>query len=87
MTYSTTVFVEAAPDAVFDCLVIPEMMVRWMGDRALFQAVEGGRFEVDINGVLTMRRAGRDMCALAPAIALYSLRRNPYVAPAPLRRV
>ena len=52
MTYSTTVFVEAAPDAVFDCLVIPEMMVRWMGDRALLQAVEGGRFEVDINGVL-----------------------------------
>src|SRR5262245_1405694 len=52
MTYSASVFVEAAPDAVFDCLVVPEMMVRWMGDRALLQAVEGGRFEVDINGVL-----------------------------------
>jgi uncharacterized protein YndB with AHSA1/START domain len=52
MAYSTSLFVEAAPDAVFDCLVVPEMMVRWMGDRALLQAVEGGRFEVDINGVL-----------------------------------
>jgi uncharacterized protein YndB with AHSA1/START domain len=44
--------VEAEPDDVFDCLVVPEMMVRWMGDRALLHAVEGGRFEVDINGVL-----------------------------------
>ena len=52
MSYSTSIFVDAAPDAVFDCLVIPEMMVRWMGERALLQAVAGGRFEVDINGVL-----------------------------------
>jgi uncharacterized protein YndB with AHSA1/START domain len=52
LSYSTSIFVEAAPDEVFDCLVIPEMMVRWMGERALLHAVEGGRFEVDINGVL-----------------------------------
>ena len=52
MSYSTSIFVDAAPEAVFDCLVIPEMMVRWMGERALLQAVAGGRFEVDINGVL-----------------------------------
>ena len=52
MPYSTSVFVEAAPDDVFDCLVVPELMVRWMGDRALLHAVEGGRFELDINGVL-----------------------------------
>ena len=51
MAYSTSVFVEATPDDVFDCLVVPEQMVRWMGDRALLLAVEGGRFEVDINGV------------------------------------
>jgi len=52
VSYSTSVFVEASPDHVFDCLVVPEMMVRWMGDRALLHAVAGGRFEVDINGVL-----------------------------------
>ena len=52
MAYSTSVFVEAAPDDLFDCLVVPELMVRWMGDRALLHAVTGGRFEVDINGVL-----------------------------------
>ncbi len=52
MSYSTSLFVEAAPEQVFDCLVLPELMVRWMGERALLQAVAGGRFEVDINGVL-----------------------------------
>jgi uncharacterized protein YndB with AHSA1/START domain len=52
LSYSTSIFVEAEPDAVFDCLVVPEMIVRWMGDRALLHAVMGGRFEVDINGVL-----------------------------------
>ena len=52
MSYSSSIFVDAAPEAVFDCLVVPEMMVRWMGERALLQAVAGGRFEVDINGIL-----------------------------------
>ena len=52
MSYSTSVFVEASPDEVFDCVVLPEMMVKWMGDRAALHAVAGGRFEVDINGML-----------------------------------
>ena len=52
LSYSTSVFVDAAPDEVFDCVVLPEMMVQWMGDRALLHAVAGGRFEVDINGML-----------------------------------
>jgi uncharacterized protein YndB with AHSA1/START domain len=51
-TYETTLFIEAAPDRVFDHFVQPELLVRWMGDFARLQAVSGGVFSVDINGVL-----------------------------------
>src|SRR5262249_4679758 len=42
----------ATPDEVFDHFVRPELLVRWMGDHARLEAVDGGVFSVDINGVL-----------------------------------
>jgi uncharacterized protein YndB with AHSA1/START domain len=50
-TYRTTLDIEASPDEVFDHFVRPELLVRWMGDAARLEAVEGGTFSVDINGV------------------------------------
>jgi uncharacterized protein YndB with AHSA1/START domain len=51
-TFRTSIDIAAAPDRVFDHLVQPELLVRWMGDRARLEAREGGAFAVDINGVL-----------------------------------
>jgi len=50
--YRTSIEIDAAPDQVFDHFVRPELLVRWMGDSARLEAVEGGVFSVDINGVL-----------------------------------
>lgn len=50
--YRTRVDVDASPDEVFDHFVRPELLVRWMGDVARLDAVDGGTFSVDINGVL-----------------------------------
>jgi uncharacterized protein YndB with AHSA1/START domain len=50
-TYRTSIEIEAPPERVFDHFVQPELLVRWMGDRARLEAVEDGVFEVDINGV------------------------------------
>lgn len=50
--FHTTLRLEAPPDRVFDHFVRPELLVRWMGDRARLVAKEGGEFSVDINGVL-----------------------------------
>jgi uncharacterized protein YndB with AHSA1/START domain len=50
-TYRTTLDVEASPEEVFDHFVRPELLVRWMGDAARLEAVAGGIFSVDINGV------------------------------------
>lgn len=51
-TYTTSLHIEALPDAVFEHFVRPELLVTWMGDYARLEAKEGGLFSVDINGVL-----------------------------------
>jgi uncharacterized protein YndB with AHSA1/START domain len=51
-TFCTSIDVESTPERVFDHFVRPELLVRWMGDTARLEAVEGGVFSVDINGVL-----------------------------------
>ena len=51
-TFRTTIDIAAPPDRVFDYFVKPELLVRWMGDFARLEAVAGGLFSVDINGVL-----------------------------------
>jgi uncharacterized protein YndB with AHSA1/START domain len=51
-TYRTSIDIDATPEQVFDHFVRPELLVRWMGDVARLEAVEGGLFSVDINGVL-----------------------------------
>ncbi|MBL8720712.1 MAG: SRPBCC domain-containing protein [Myxococcales bacterium] len=51
-TFRTSIDVEASPERVFDYFVQPELLVRWMGDFARLEAVDGGLFSVDINGVL-----------------------------------
>jgi len=50
--FRTSIDIEAQPEQVFDHFVRPELLVRWMGDVARLQAVKGGMFSVDINGVL-----------------------------------
>jgi uncharacterized protein YndB with AHSA1/START domain len=54
--YRTTLDIAAPPDTVFDYFVRPELLVRWMGDFARLEAIEGGLFSVDINGVLIRGR-------------------------------
>jgi uncharacterized protein YndB with AHSA1/START domain len=51
-TYRTSIEIDATAEQVFDHFVRPELLVRWMGDYARLEAVEGGAFSVDINGVL-----------------------------------
>lgn len=51
-TYRTSIEIDATPELVFDHFVRPELLVRWMGDYARLDAVDGGVFSVDINGVL-----------------------------------
>ena len=51
-TFRTSIDIAAAPERVFDHFVQPELLVRWMGDFARLEAVDGGVFSVDINGVL-----------------------------------
>ena len=51
-TYRTTLQLRATPDKVFDHFVEPELLVRWMGDRARLVARDGGEVSVDINGGL-----------------------------------
>lgn len=51
-TFETSIEIQAAADVVFDYFVRPEQLVRWMGDYARLEAIAGGVFCVDINGVL-----------------------------------
>jgi uncharacterized protein YndB with AHSA1/START domain len=51
-SYRTSIEIAAAPTVVFEHFVQPELLVRWMGDRARLEACEGGVFAVDINGVI-----------------------------------
>jgi len=50
--FRTSIDIAATQDQVFDYFVRPELLVRWMGDFARLEAVAGGVFSVDINGVL-----------------------------------
>ena len=51
-TFRATIEIKATPDAVYRQFVEPERLVHWMGDVARLEAVEGGVFSIDINGVL-----------------------------------
>ena len=51
-TYRTSIEIAAEPERVFDYFIRPELLVRWMGDRARLEARDGGLFAVDINGVI-----------------------------------
>ena len=55
-TFRATIDIAAPPERVFDHFVEPALLVRWMGDAARLEAVEGGVFSVDINGVLIRGR-------------------------------
>ena len=50
--FTSTIEIQAPPETVFRHFVEPERLVRWMGDYARLEAVDGGIFSVDINGVL-----------------------------------
>jgi uncharacterized protein YndB with AHSA1/START domain len=41
--YRTSIEIDATPDQVFDYFVRPELLVRWMGNYARLEAVEGER--------------------------------------------
>lgn len=49
-TYSTSIEIDAEPDAVFEFLVTDEGMTSWMGQHAALDARVGGGFAVDIAG-------------------------------------
>ncbi len=51
-TFNMSIHIKASPEVVFDHFVRPEMLVRWMGEYARLDAVAGGMFSVDIDGVL-----------------------------------
>jgi len=59
-TYLIGIEISAPPDRVFDHLTQPDLLVRWMGDYARLEAVAGGEFSVDIDGVLIRGRFVRD---------------------------
>jgi uncharacterized protein YndB with AHSA1/START domain len=48
--FSASIEIEAAPEVVFEHLVVAEKMVAWMGQHATLRPVPGGEFAVDING-------------------------------------
>ncbi|HET7465449.1 MAG TPA: SRPBCC domain-containing protein [Candidatus Dormibacteraeota bacterium] len=50
--FATSIDIEAPIDVVFEHLVKPDRMTRWMGSRATLHPVPGGEFSVDINGYL-----------------------------------
>jgi uncharacterized protein YndB with AHSA1/START domain len=49
--YRTSVDIAAPPEAVYPFLTRAEAIVTWMGDYAVLDAVPGGVFHLDINGV------------------------------------
>lgn len=50
--FATSIDIEAPIDVVFEHLVKPACMTRWMGTHATLRPVPGGEFSVDINGYL-----------------------------------
>jgi uncharacterized protein YndB with AHSA1/START domain len=49
--FRTSVDIAAPPEVVYPYLTRPEAIVAWMGDFAVLDAVPGGVFHLDINGV------------------------------------
>jgi uncharacterized protein YndB with AHSA1/START domain len=49
-TFTDSIEIAAAPDAVFDYLVTAEGVTAWMGEWARLEPVAGGVFAVDIAG-------------------------------------
>jgi len=49
--YETVVDLAAPVEEVFRHLTDPAAMISWMGQHATLEAVPGGAFEVDINGI------------------------------------
>jgi uncharacterized protein YndB with AHSA1/START domain len=49
--YRTSVDIAAPPESVYPYLTQAEAIVTWMGDYAVLDAVPGGVFHLDINGV------------------------------------
>jgi uncharacterized protein YndB with AHSA1/START domain len=49
--YRTSVDIAAPPEAVYPYFTRAEAIVTWMGDYAVLDAVPGGTFSLDINGV------------------------------------
>jgi uncharacterized protein YndB with AHSA1/START domain len=49
--YRTSVDIAAPPEAVYPYLTRADAVVTWMGDYAILDAVPGGVFHLDINGV------------------------------------
>ena len=49
--YRTSVDIAAPPEAVYPYFTHPEAILTWMGDHAVLDAVPGGLFSLDINGV------------------------------------
>ena len=52
MAYTTSILIQASPEKIYDYFIKPELLVQWMGEYARLEAVEGGIFSVDIDGVL-----------------------------------
>ncbi len=52
MSDSTKTSISAPPQEVFDYLIQANRMVEWMDERAVLEAKVGGRYEIDIQGVL-----------------------------------
>lgn len=50
--FRTSIRIPAPAHTVFDYFVDPALLVRWMGDRAEVEPNDGGRYDLDINGVL-----------------------------------
>jgi uncharacterized protein YndB with AHSA1/START domain len=50
--FTSSLEINAPPEDVFDYFLKPELLVRWMGEFARLEAVSGGLFSVDIDGVL-----------------------------------
>ena len=46
--YRDSIYIAAAPEAVFDYFTNPEMLVRWMGDEAELDPRPGGQFRLVI---------------------------------------
>jgi uncharacterized protein YndB with AHSA1/START domain len=49
--YRTSIDIAASPEAIYPYLTRAEAIVTWMGDYAVLDAVPGGEFHLDINGV------------------------------------